>query len=429
MNVKLYIIILFFLSFAIKFTYAQQVQTELRVDFRLSSAVIEPDYLNNAQQLSEIIDFINRVNSDPSVEIVSVAFCGTASPEGSVQLNRQLAQKRLKALENIIRSKIDIPEMLVSRNDFHISWDELKSWVSNSDLAQKQTILEIINEEPEMTTESNGLTFDTRLQKLRTLDNGSVWKVLTNRFFVNMRSASVVITTFHKKDLDAVDMPNEVTIDLEQTIIVQAEPEIEPEPEPETELEIEPEAEPEPESAYKMSYIPHIHLKTNALGWGLAMANLAGEVDLCKHLSFTLPIYYSSWNYFTYTLKFRILEFQPELRAWLSNRNDGVFFGAHFGIAWYDFAFKGKYRYQDHNRKSPAIGGGVSVGYRMPISKNKRWSVEFAVGGGVYRLHYDTFLNKPNGKRVGIYRKTYVGLDQAAISFAYTFDLKKGDKR
>ena len=423
MNVKRYIIILFLLSCVGGAAYAQETHTEFRIDFRVGSAVVEPDYLNNAQRLSEIIDFVNSMNSDPAVEIVSVTFCGTASPDGSVQLNRQLSQKRLQALEHIVRSKIDIPEQLISRDDFHISWDELKIWVGNSDLAQKQAVLDIIDERPEMVTDRNGLTFDARIQKLRTINDGAVWEVLTQRFFVNMRSASAVITTFRKGDFGVVDMPDEEAVDQQKVVIPEPEPEPAPEPEP------EPEPAPEPEPDPVEAFMPHAHLKTNVLGWGLAMANLAAEVDVFEHLSFALPIYYSGMNYFTYNLKFRIFGFQPELRAWLSERNDGVFFGAHFGMAWYDFAFMGKYRYQDHDRNSPAVGGGVSAGYRMPISKNNRWHVEFAVGGGIYSLHYDTFINEPNGKRAGIFRKTYVGLDQAAISFAYTFDMKKGGKR
>ena len=33
-----------------------------------------------------------------------------------------------------------------------------------------------------------------------------------------------------------------------------------------------------------------LHLKTNAIGLGMAIANVAAEVDLAKHWSFTLPV-------------------------------------------------------------------------------------------------------------------------------------------
>lgn len=171
-----------------------------------------------------------------------------------------------------------------------------------------------------------------------------------------------------------------------------------------------------------------LHLKTNAIGLGMGIANTAVEFDIARHWSFTLPIYYSAWDYFSTTVKFRTLAFQPEFRYWLSKNNDGFFTGAHFGYSYYNFAFDGKYRYQDHNRETPAIGGGMSVGYRMSVSKNNRWRVEFSVGAGGYPLHYDKFHNDKDtkdGLMIESVKKTYWGIDQAAVSFLYTFDLRR----
>lgn len=75
--------------------------------------------------------------------------------------------------------------------------------------------------------------------------------------------------------------------------------------------------------------------------------------------------------------------------------------------------------------KTPAKGGGLSLGYRMPISKDERWKVEFSLGVGYYPLHYDTFHNYNNGKLIESYKKNYLGLDQASISFSYAIDLRK----
>ena len=77
-----------------------------------------------------------------------------------------------------------------------------------------------------------------------------------------------------------------------------------------------------------------------------------------------------------------------------------------------------------------SIGGGLSVGYRTYISKNKRWKMEFSVGGGYYDSKYDKFRNEENGFLIGSYEKQWIGVDQVAVSFAYTFNLKKkGDNR
>lgn len=124
---------------------------------------------------------------------------------------------------------------------------------------------------------------------------------------------------------------------------------------------------------------------------------------------------------------------QPEFRYWFKPENEGWFMGAHFGYGYYNIALDGDYRYQDHNRETPGIGGGIAIGYRTHLSKNKRWKMEFAVGGGVYDLCYDKFYNTEvtkNGLMVeSKVKKTYYGLDQAALSICYSFDLKKGGKR
>mgnify|MGYP003310877955 CR=1 FL=1 len=137
-----------------------------------------------------------------------------------------------------------------------------------------------------------------------------------------------------------------------------------------------------------------LHVKTNVVGLGMGIANAAVEVDVCKHLSLSIPVYYSAWDYFKPTLKFRTFTVQPEVRYWLNHHNEGWFMGAHFGYGYYNYALDGEYRVQDHNRETPSMGGGLSMGYRTHLSKNKRWKMEFSVGGGVYESHYDKFRNE-----------------------------------
>lgn len=62
-------------------------------------------------------------------------------------------------------------------------------------------------------------------------------------------------------------------------------------------------------------------IKTNIAGLALLIGNAAVEVDLSRHLSFNLPVYYSALDYFKPTVKFRTLAVQPELR-WNFGRTD-----------------------------------------------------------------------------------------------------------
>lgn len=174
---------------------------------------------------------------------------------------------------------------------------------------------------------------------------------------------------------------------------------------------------------------PNLHIKTNAVGWAMLISNIAVEMDIDKHWSVNFPIYFSAMNYFTSTVKFRTFALQPELRHWFSNTRNGWFIGAHLGLAWFNYAKGNDWRYQDHDRHTPLLGGGLSGGYRMPISKDERWLIEFSLGTGIYRLHYDIFHNEANGQLVGNKKRTFFGIDNVAVSFAYRLDLKKGGKR
>jgi hypothetical protein len=172
-----------------------------------------------------------------------------------------------------------------------------------------------------------------------------------------------------------------------------------------------------------------LRLQTNVLGLALGIVNIGAEVDLAKHWTFMLPVYYSAWDYFKPTIKFRTFAIQPEVRYWLSANNTGPFAGAHFGVGYYNLAWDGLFRYQDAGRETPAVGGGLSIGYRKPLGASKRWSIDFSVGAGVYSLEYDRFVNIDNGIYVDSHQETYVGLDHVSVAITYMFDLGKKSKR
>ncbi len=404
---------LILLLFGVGTAYSQERRTEICIDFHVKSTEIDSAYSNNAMQIKEMMQFLRLINKDSTLKIVKIFISGAASPEDSYQLNRTLAKGRLTELEKLIRKDINIPDSIITRNDDYIEWKKLKSQIENSKLSNKEEIIAILNEESVLVDYYHPNThIDNRIVKLKQLDNGKVWQQISNLYFDSMRKACAVFITYKHKLT-----PVKETAILPDTVIALQKPIVET-------MSIYTQME---------EWTPKFYIKTNAIGLGLGIANVGVEIDLTKHWSFTLPVYYSAWDYFKSTIKFRTFAVQPEFRYWLSEENDGFFAGAHFGLTYYNFAFDGDYRYQDHNRETPAIGGGVSIGYRLPISKNNRWRVEFSLGAGIYSNHYDKFHNTPrtkDGLMIESIMKTYWGIDQAAVSFSYSFDLKKkGGKR
>ena len=154
-----------------------------------------------------------------------------------------------------------------------------------------------------------------------------------------------------------------------------------------------------PETIPLQEWTRKLYIKTNAIGWAMFISNVAVEIDIAPHLSFQLPICYSAVDYFSRELKFRTFAVQPELRWWFS-KPDGLFVGAHFGTAYFNYATKGDWRIQTYDGDRPLWGGGLAAGYRMSLSKrHPRWNVEFSIGAGVYDVYYDKFYNEKNGPK------------------------------
>lgn len=391
-------------------------KTEICVDFKVGVDRIYPNYQENEARLAEMLDLL----SDSDKKIVRITFCGSASPEGGSAINKRLSHGRMLSLEKYIKSKIAIPDSIIDHDDLYVPWGYLTGIVASSNLEGKDEAVKV------MSQYVTGKDSDAIVAELKKVNGGTTWKEMNRRFFPGTRKACALIT------IDEQEVP----------VVVEVAP-IEPEPEPELAQESMPEPEPMPEVPVAPApvvldtIVPvdtivvnpnHWYLKSNLVGWAMLAGNIGYEVDFGNRWSFAIQAYYSSLNYFTRTLKFRTLSFQPEIRYWLTGR-DGFFVGGHFGLSWYNFAFDGHYRYQDHNGRRPSPGGGLSVGYRMPIGKKGKWRLEFAVGAGIYHLNYDRFVNEPNGALVDRKSDTYYGIDNAAISIVYTFDKKNRRKK
>lgn len=407
MRIKRYYIILILLLSCVSIAHPQKRQTEIDIDFRVNRSVIEPTFGKNEAHLEEIIGFINIINSDPTLSILELTFCGTASPEGSSQLNRRLASNRLKALEKYVRSRVDIPDSLITYDDSYIPWDRFRKLVEgmDMDIGKKQEVLSIIDKDSYYVDYHGNSHIDGRVVELMRLDGGIVWKQLFSLFH-DLRGAYAVFTTVKTPpDIPIMDLKADVTLQLDT---------VHPHVFPVADTR---------EHGYR-----HLHVSTNLPAWGLLISNATVEFDLAKHWTFALPVYYSALNYFRDNVKYRTFTLQPELRYWLKGCESSFYAGLHFGMSYYNVAFGDLFRYQDHLMKTPSLGGGLSIGYRLPLGKSQHWRLDFAVGAGIYNVHYDRFVNVPNGILLDSHRMVYKGIDHADISLSYMFNLAKRKK-
>ena len=395
------------------FSYAQMTERSVELHFRQGSSKYEPNYRGNAERLRQFSDEIVSLHRD-KYEITSAEFHAGTSPEGSERLNTRLSAERLR---NGIAAFLAVmgDDIVLHGEELTVSsasagtWEDLASLLeAGSDFEGRDTVLKVLRD--------SSLSHKAKTTALHRL-GGGIWNYLTNIVFPELRVSGITIRLALAERLpDTVPAVSVVrSFRLEPPVGSICAVPLKPNTPPEGLFD-------------KEEWVRQLRVGTNAVGLCLLLGNLSAEVDITRNLSFHLPVYYSALNYFTSTIKFRALGFQPELR-WNFTRPAGLFVGAHFGLAYFNLATNGNWRIQTHNGNEPLIGGGVSIGYRLPLSKDKRWNLDFVLGAGAYRFNYDKFYNEPNGALAGSVSKTYWGLDNAALNFSYSFDLRRGRKK
>ncbi len=395
--------------------YSQEVRLRTAVSFKINSAVIDSVYVDNLERLVAIEAFLRSLSADSLQRLVQMHIEGYASPDGSLELNHDLARRRQEALERWIRNRYCFADTLVVKRDNFISWKYFISLVEKSDFVEKDTVLKILWREPKI-VKYGKRHVDHRVLALKRLYGGRLWNELNDLFFEEMRKACVTFVIVPDNLIGGNVEENAIdtlkTSAMEKSAIVEQSVAMPSGQQP---------------AQQEIDYWRKLHLKTNLVGWGLLISNAAVEVDLWKHWSFAFSVYYSGWDYFVQKIKFRTVAIQPEFRYWFRD-NDGWFVGAHMSVAYFNMALNQEYRVQDLGRETPALGGGLSGGYRMWLGKSKHWKMEFALGAGAYRVHYDRFRNVQDGLLVDYKKRTYIGIDNLSVSLAYMFNLKKRSK-
>lgn len=116
------------------------------IDFIVNRYNIDPDYMNNRQEINKILSTINLVKDDRNVEITNIDIHGYASPEGAYSHNAFLAEERTKSLTNYVKSLYTLPASIFSQQSTPENWEGLKKLVEASHIENRDAILAIIND-------------------------------------------------------------------------------------------------------------------------------------------------------------------------------------------------------------------------------------------------------------------------------------------
>ena len=357
-----------FLALAVQTAAAQENdKKEVCIGFRVGSSLLDPKFENNEANLNDVIQFLNEVRNDTTIELTQVTFCGSASPEGGNKLNRNLAKRRCANMEQYVRQRIMLPEDIIKRQEWSDAWQKLAIYVENSDMPNKKDVLHELLETPEYTYNKYGALVDSRKKRLMDMNYGRTWNYMLDKFFPSVRNASAILVTIRKKN----------------------EPAPEPQPEPVVEEPKQPEPVVQPEPIVDTKQPAYFAIKTNMLYDALLVPNVGVEFSLGKRWSVAADWMYGWWSRNKSHRYWRVYGGGLTVRKYFGAKAaEKPLQGHHIGInaqmLTYDIEFGGKGYMGGKpggtlwDRMNYTIG--AEYGYSMPVAR--RLNIDFSLAAG-----------------------------------------------
>jgi tetratricopeptide (TPR) repeat protein len=123
---------------------------------------------------------IDKLRADKDVRMHRIEINTSASPEGSLKHNKNLAEARANAIANYLVKNLDLPADMIEKQWVDENWDAFMHDLDRSDLNNKDEIRRIVNS-------YNNL--DARENELRKLSN---WNEIFT-IFQNLRNCHIVV--------------------------------------------------------------------------------------------------------------------------------------------------------------------------------------------------------------------------------------------
>lgn len=166
----------------------------LIVYYELDSRTIDRNYRDNAASLARIREAVRTIEESEDSQVARVVIAGFASPEGLQSYNERLAWDRALRIKEWLLEQTGLTEEKVRVYNGAEDWRGLRKLVEESDLADKNQVLEIIDRAPQ-TDDANG-----RLAQLKRINNGETYRYLFERLFPELRNAAYIKVYFENND-------------------------------------------------------------------------------------------------------------------------------------------------------------------------------------------------------------------------------------
>ena len=396
----------------------------VKIYFHQGKDNLDPALRENAKVLDDIVRMLTVRSNDSIHALRRVVVKGAASPEGGIEYNKALSQRRANTIFDYISRYSHLPDSLMEFSFLGRDWEGLAR------LAQADPNVPYHDETVRLI---NRLAVDARTGKggdgvgrLRIFYGGEPWRYMYARLFPELRASGM--TLWYEYVPAPIDLPvGELTILVESV----------PLPASISFPEIGPTAQ-----AAKPGRPFYMDLRTNMLYDAALIPNIGAEFYVGHGFSIGGNWQYAWWSNRSKNRFWRIYGGDLFIRRWFGGKAKykpltGHHIGLYAQAITYDVEFGGR----GYMAGEPGgnifdranLGGGIEYGYSLPVGH--RLNIDFTLGLGYSGGTYYEYLPDDGHYVWQVTKKrNWWGPTKAEISLVWligrdNFNRKKGGDR
>lgn len=152
------------------------------IKFRQGYSQLDSTFNDNQMHLNQLITLLDSTALDSSLVLKSITIKGSASPEGSTPMNRQLSEKRAQSMKAYIVDHTTLNDFNIKVDSSDVDWEFLSEMIASTDLPWRDEAVKIIANTPIWVFKDKKIV-DGRKKQLCMLQGGHAWEYMSKNFF------------------------------------------------------------------------------------------------------------------------------------------------------------------------------------------------------------------------------------------------------
>ena len=387
-----------FMAFACT-VMAQVNRAKAEFLFGQGDGELNPALADNSRQLT-VLDSIAADFEKVSIQNRYVILHSYTSPDGSLEVNENLARRRADVVEKTFDSQLKTDAHVIYKSHL-FEWDEVEQMARVDDqLPNRDKVLAIFGSEERQLTIDNAVASDDLIAKIKSIDTGETYSYIAKNYFPRLHRVvlevrymgnysqpvserRVISERVYYRDMATGEMLDERTKPTEKVEeTLQSEmPVQKPIEDISTNMQ-----RTYDDSSFWGIVNHNLAVKTNLLYDAALVPNLGIEWRFSDHISANVNWMYAWWSRDSKNDYWRIYGGDAEIRYWFGNKTGrkltGHHVGAYGGILTYDVEWGDK----GYMVEKWSHIWGPSYGYALRIAKN--FNLDFNLGLGYFGGEY-----------------------------------------